>query len=567
MAVTRDDQRLAADERGAVMVIGLFLALAVIGAMWCAIGIGDAILARENSQEAVDSAAFTNAVLHARGMNFIAFLNIIVMALTMAYLLLTWFDVILSSIMIVTGTWEFGPNWCLLHYVTWAPPIEITENYCPDAQRVGKLERPVFKLDKNVFKLLQDVGKPVFEIQVWAATVVPYLGTEAAVLTAADYQRPVTLSFSLSNFPGGGAHPRLNALKLLDKIPYFQTASGGSAFPDRRIGLPVEAEPAFQLCVRGARFPLEWLKTLTGKHIQLGGKTFAQWLDTEPLATLMNAGLQTIGETNHLLFCNEKSVPAPSQVNQCRLTSQNDSSDAIHQLVHDWRGALSTSNEALWLVFYAGLFGLSGGANDKFYLKEDLFWDMSWPDSTRPRRPWNDDLSAGPKIVTRYAYNGNDWMQIWAVSAVLVLPESMASRIVRVPSRVFGRADEAEARAAQVDAALPFRLFLAQAEFYYDCESVWESNACNKAGAALYQMRWRARLRRFHGVNVLGDLTQMFFSNFLEGAVVSAIGSKLESHLPQAVARGLSDTLQHDLAKLMNDNIFPGQTTSDEILH
>jgi hypothetical protein len=33
------------DERGAVMIIGLFMALAVVGALWCVIGIGNAILA------------------------------------------------------------------------------------------------------------------------------------------------------------------------------------------------------------------------------------------------------------------------------------------------------------------------------------------------------------------------------------------------------------------------------------------------------------------------------------------------------------------------------------------
>ena len=251
---------LTTDQRGAVMVIGLFLALAVIGALWSLIGIGNAMLAREQSQEAVDSAAFTNAVIHARGMNFIAFINIIVMALTMAYLLLTWFDAILSSILLLLGTWEFGPNWCVWRYATWLADVDI--NYCQYARDVEKIERPVFKLDKGIFERLKKVGPPLFETQVWAATAVPYLGTEAAVLTASDYERPVTLSFSLSNFPGGGAIRPLNKLNVLDKIPYFKTGESGiNAFQDKRIGLPVEAEPAFQLCVRGARFPLEWLKT------------------------------------------------------------------------------------------------------------------------------------------------------------------------------------------------------------------------------------------------------------------------------------------------------------------
>ncbi len=550
---------LATDQRGAVMLIGLFLALAVVGGMWCLIGIGDAILARELSQEAADSAAFTNAVIHARGMNLIAFINIIVMALTMAYLLLTWFDVILSTVMLLTGTWEFGPNWCVWHYATWL--IDININYCQYARNVAKIERPVFKLDKQVFERLKRIGPPLFEVQVWAATAVPYLGTEGALLTATDYQRPVTLSFSLSNFPGGGAIRPLNRANVLDKIPYFRTNSGQNAVIDRRIGLPVEAEPAFQLCVRGARFPLEWLKTTAGSSAQLAGKSLQEWTNTEPLGTLMNAALQTIGETNHFLFCNEKTTPAPKAPDQCAL-QQDDASDSVELMVRDFRNAISTSNEALRLIFYFGLMGAKGGVNDKFYLKEDRFWNLPWP-TKNPEAGY----VAGPKTMTQYAYNGNDWMQIWTVTAAPVDSDTVASRIVRAPSKVFGRGREADAEARRRGDSAALHVFLAQAEFYYDCAGVWESNYCNKAGAALYQMRWRARLRRFHHLNVLGDVTGVFFNDFLRGPVVRQIGSKLTSRLAPDTGRGVADALTRDLSKLVNDSLFPGATTSDEILH
>jgi hypothetical protein len=295
--------------------------------------------------------------------------------------------------------------------------------------------------------------------------------------------------------------------------------------------------------------------------VQLAGRSFNDWSNTEPLGTLLSTGMQAIGETNHLLFCNEKTTPPPSQPNQCALASE-DASDSIEQLISDWRVALGTGNEALRLIFYFGLMGASGGVNDKFYLKEDYFWNMSWP-SRRDKG----DLSAGPKAMTQYAYNGNDWMQIWAVSAVPVQSDTLASRIVRVPSRVFGRGAEADALAASRGDQSPLHLFLAQAEFYYDCAGVWESNYCNNAGAAMYQMRWRARLRRFHHVNVLGDLSGVFFNNFLRGPVVQKIGSKLTSRLPPDIGSGLVDTLQYDLAKLGNDSLFPGEQTSDEILH
>jgi hypothetical protein len=261
-----------------------------------------------------------------------------------------------------------------------------------------------------------------------------------------------------------------------------------------------------------------------------------------------------------LLFCNEKKTPAPSSPDSCALSSE-DASDSIDQLVKDWRVARSTSNDALRLIFYFGLMGARGGVNDKFYLKADEFWNLAWPN-----RGDKDGYSAGPKAMTQYAYNGNDWMQIWAVSGVPVESNTLAARIVSVPSRLFGRGQEADALASKADSP-PLHVFLAQAEFYYDCAGVWESNYCNKAGAALYQMRWRARLRRFHHLNVLGDLSGLFFNDFLRGPVVQKIGSKLTSRLAPDTGRGLSDALRRDLAKLGNDSLFPGEQTSDEILH
>ena len=63
---------LLEDQRGAVMLTGLFMACFLIGALWFVIGIGDAIVFRDKMQEAADSGAFSSAALHAKGMNFIS---------------------------------------------------------------------------------------------------------------------------------------------------------------------------------------------------------------------------------------------------------------------------------------------------------------------------------------------------------------------------------------------------------------------------------------------------------------------------------------------------------------
>ena len=68
---------LCADERGAILVLGVFMCACMAGALWYLIGIGDAIVYRERLQEGADAVAFSAATLHARGMNLIVLLNLL----------------------------------------------------------------------------------------------------------------------------------------------------------------------------------------------------------------------------------------------------------------------------------------------------------------------------------------------------------------------------------------------------------------------------------------------------------------------------------------------------------
>lgn len=72
---------LASDQRGAIMVIGIFIATMLVGILYYVWGIGGALLFRERMQDAADASAFSAAVVHARGMNILVLLNIIMCAL------------------------------------------------------------------------------------------------------------------------------------------------------------------------------------------------------------------------------------------------------------------------------------------------------------------------------------------------------------------------------------------------------------------------------------------------------------------------------------------------------
>jgi hypothetical protein len=72
---------LIADRRGAIMVMGIFIAMMLCGLIWYVWGIGGAILYRERMQDCTDTAVFSAAVVHARGMNILVLLNLIMAAM------------------------------------------------------------------------------------------------------------------------------------------------------------------------------------------------------------------------------------------------------------------------------------------------------------------------------------------------------------------------------------------------------------------------------------------------------------------------------------------------------
>lgn len=68
---------LLADDSGATMVMGVFMAMMVVGMIYYVWGLGGTIIHRERMQDGADAAAFGASVFQARGMNIIAMLNVL----------------------------------------------------------------------------------------------------------------------------------------------------------------------------------------------------------------------------------------------------------------------------------------------------------------------------------------------------------------------------------------------------------------------------------------------------------------------------------------------------------
>ncbi len=83
------------------MLMGVFMAVFLAGVLYYTIGIGDALLHREQMQDAADAAAFSAAVVHARGMNVIVLINIVMAALMAVIVALKLIEALIIAAMVV----------------------------------------------------------------------------------------------------------------------------------------------------------------------------------------------------------------------------------------------------------------------------------------------------------------------------------------------------------------------------------------------------------------------------------------------------------------------------------
>ena len=114
MSTESAPEGLREDERGAILVVAVFMAVFLVGCLWYLVGVGDAAIYREKMADAGDATAFASAVYHARGMNIIAMLNLIMaaalavlIAFKVAFLLATTIAVIAAILCPWTAaTWH-----------------------------------------------------------------------------------------------------------------------------------------------------------------------------------------------------------------------------------------------------------------------------------------------------------------------------------------------------------------------------------------------------------------------------------------------------------------------------
>lgn len=245
---------LVGDQRGAVMLTGLFMSCFLIGALWFVVGIGDTVVFRDKMQEAADVGAFSSAALHAKGMNFISLCNLVMLVGTIIHIVLGVISDVKFALAVA----------CALKVVCWpALPAKI------------KSFDSAYDRWDNYFSKMSRGFKAIHKAQQVASYAYPAMGVVEAYQNGAKYGgdsrtgpvRVVAVSSSL--IPGG-------AIRGLGNMNGGAAGGEGGfgsqlASAVKKEGLPVQAKKFDDLCKKVLTVTANGVMNLLGMGKSMGG--------------------------------------------------------------------------------------------------------------------------------------------------------------------------------------------------------------------------------------------------------------------------------------------------------
>jgi hypothetical protein len=490
---------LGQDNRGAIMVLGIFMACAMVGLMWYMIGVGDALIWRDRSQEAADSMAFTSAAIHAHSMNIIAFLNIVMSILAAIYLLAAMIFNLTDFILVIIGR---NDDHC--HWYQWIPcgflcikkanscdvrdfvkdVIEVVLGFFTDGatwEDVGKTEfcSAAAAIQAIHDPLAQDLGGCVkhqpgkliktyeddvlgpvnyysAKIQRGIARIGPWAGAVLGTAMGLEYQdrNNGERRYGTAISPSMATGEQIDGYKLSEAQRSIDWLIKDK---DPRLGLPIGEMRMGYLCYRDVK----WVGDLVLSKLGFVGSLP---IVGGFLKTVINGSASAIERW----YCANDSIGVP--------------------------------------LFKKG---------------SDLLWTLGWPIvpfgnpwfKLKMRPPpyafdynnhpfWNDKDTGGPKVMMEYAENSNDWMQVWGVVFPINRAGITGAKEVNDSEHLVGLAgfewnDSHNSRTLYSEAK---NVYYSSAEFYLDKTCKWDDLECNGSGdnSATFSLQWRARLRRVH---------------------------------------------------------------------
>lgn len=204
-------RRFHEEKRGAVMILSLFMSMFMIGNLWFLIGIGDAVVWRQRMQEAPDHAGFSSAVVHAKGMNFIAMLNSVMLVLVIIYILMGIIHDILALLCVMTG-------YACIPFKAWQ---QVWHGY---------------------FNVMKPICRAIHTAEEAIAYGAPWVGMGVGAKLGQEYGQKTH------------QHPKLTVLPMsLSMMPGRTMGDGSTGRGMAKFGLPTEAKPFSALCDKVGR--------------------------------------------------------------------------------------------------------------------------------------------------------------------------------------------------------------------------------------------------------------------------------------------------------------------------
>lgn len=230
------EDSLMSDQRGAILVPAVAMGALLVGALYYVASVGDAIIFRTQLQDAADATAFKSAVWHARGMNMLVVLNVVMSIALGVFALLRIVEVIILIL-------------CL---------IPVLFPVCMPIFRTL-----VFNVEPKIFRGVNVALNVTHALQQGVSMLVPWVafGDAKATPTAAETIWPV----SLSMVPPAPMPPAL-ASKLPGNV-------GRARLPEQGPGaLPVQEDEFGTLCAKGFTIIPKQLAAWLGSVPVVGGK-------------------------------------------------------------------------------------------------------------------------------------------------------------------------------------------------------------------------------------------------------------------------------------------------------
>jgi len=156
--------------------------------MWFIVGIGEAIAVRDRAMEAADHAAFSAAAVHARGMNYISALNVLMASLTAVYVVAATVANILLILGGIGGVVKhkmFGLGHAKCRQT--ANPLGLIPEVHAVASEACHAGHAMAKLDEDLGKDLVETFKGISELQSVIKVGIPVAAEAAAVAVADQY--------------------------------------------------------------------------------------------------------------------------------------------------------------------------------------------------------------------------------------------------------------------------------------------------------------------------------------------------------------------------------------------